>query len=539
MDLKHIIPQQRRRTYGPSFDIAFSTDKSNVSRVGPSPTHSRASSGTFVNENGRIVGKTRSTTSLNPASVPVGGVAVFAVPSGSVVGWLNNSIVVVMEDTDGDDQIGAQRHITGTLIHKTDTAITLLVTSKSGTTTLSSWFVSYRGLRNDHDPVTGLCRGALIEESRTNALQHSANFKNTTSSNYWENLSATTVTVDQIASPDGGVNADLLATSTTSFDCFARRHGIFTGSTQYTYSIFLKQGPSGYRYVGLYIGAGISAQKFPFFDFDNPTTVQIPSGTMVGTINSTRVDAYPNGWYRVSVTFTTAATPVTTFCGVYISQSGGTIPAFSAAGLNAYIWGIQVELGSFPTSYIPTTAAATIRSADVYNITNTAPFWNSSEFTLLTKANFLSSGVDAYASNFNITSGFFGVRRPNTNQAVGIIRSSGVNADIPFGANGSFTTGSMRMALAHSTGQQAGSLNGAVTIQQNSAFAPTSNPIFNIGSSNTSASSAINGHIASIKYFRNRLPNVQLQALTAITSEPIVYNGVAIWYNGVGIIETN
>jgi hypothetical protein len=148
----------------------------------------------------------------------------------------------------------------------------------------------------------------------------------------------------------------------------------------------------------------------------------------------------------------------------------------------------------------------------VCGITNTSSFWNSSEFTLLTNANWAAAGFDSYALNFNITSGFFGARRPNTNQAVAIIRSPAVSADISFGSGGSFTTGSMRMAVAHSTGQQAGSLNGASAIQQNSAFVPSSNPPLNIGYSGAGA--YINGHVLAIRYYRKRLANAKLVSLT-------------------------
>jgi len=387
--------------------------------------------------------------------------------------------------------------------------------SQEFTITTSSSFGIVKAANNeprfDHNPTSPFaCRGLLIEESRTNALQHSANFKNTTSSSYWENITGTTVTVDQTTSPDGGVNADLLSTSATAFDCFFRRANIWAASTQYTYSVFLKQGPSNHRYVGLYIGVGVSALKFPFFDFNNPTVVQIPSGTMVGTINSTRVDAYPNGWYRVIVTFTTAATPVTTNCGAYISTSDGTLPSSSAAGLDAYVWGIQSELGSFPTSYIPTTTGTLARGADVCGIADTSSFWNSDQFTLFGNANIPNLSHNAFPANFAIINGLLGIRRSQFNFALAAFQASGVTADINFG---SFTASSMRMALAHSSGQQAAALNGATAVQQSSAFSPPLNPALNIGYSGV-AGNYINGHIAAIRYYRKRLPNAKLAQLT-------------------------
>ena len=372
--------------------------------------------------------------------------------------------------------------------------------------------------RFDHDPVTLACKGLLIEEARTNALQHSSNFKNTTSSNYWQNLSATTVTVDQIASPDGGLNADLLATSTASFDCFTRRVGIFAGSTQYTYSIFLKQGPSGYRYVGLYIGVGINSTKFPFFDFNNPTTVQIPSGTMVGTIDSTRVDAYPDGWYRVSVAFTTAATPVTALCGVYISQSDGNLPGSSVAGLDAYIWGIQLEAGSFPTSYIPTTTAALTRSADVCSVT-TAGWSNAGNDTML--AEYFDSTVTSGAvivegsPAISWMSLLFG----SPNKQRNIYRHGGTSTRFDATtANNSVSLININKTALTSGEQLA--LNGSLT--QTVAFDPPQADIstsLSIGSRGNGASLFFNGHIARIKYFRKRLANAKLQTLTQLVSD--------------------
>jgi hypothetical protein len=365
--------------------------------------------------------------------------------------------------------------------------------------------------RFDHDPVTLACKGLLIEEGRTNALQHSANFKNTTSSSYWENITGTTVTVDQTTSPDGGVNADLLSTSATAFDCFFRRANIWAASTQYTYSVFLKQGPSNHRYVGLYIGVGVSALKFPFFDFNNPTVVQIPSGTMVGTINSTRVDAYPNGWYRVIVTFTTAATPATTNCGAYISTSDGTLPASSAAGLDAYVWGIQSELGAFPTSYIPTTTAPLTRSADVCSITgaNFTSFYNQSEGTFLSSTQLFSFGNDYSASYWNVFN-------PPNYMRVSLYSQTSTQ-ELSYLQNNDGTLASTVASEPSRISRTAGAyqLNNARIVKNgtlgvlDTTFTPYSNFI------SLSITPQVSGTINSLRYYKKRLPDAKLQALTA------------------------
>jgi len=369
--------------------------------------------------------------------------------------------------------------------------------------------------RFDHTSA-GVCRGLLIEESRTNAFQHSANFKDTTSSNYWENLSSTTITVDQITSPDGGVNADLLSTSTTSFDCFTRRSGFWAGSAQYTYSIFIKRGPSNYRYVGFYIGAGASGTQFPYFDFDNPTTVQIPTITS-GTINSTGVDAYPNGWYRIRITFTTAATPITTFAGVYISSSNGNLQGVNPAGNNCYIWGIQSELGSFATSYIPTTTGSAVRSADVCSITGAdfTIFYNQSEGTIIGQGIVDTVGVGLlfpYFASFNDGTANNRVLLGSTNSA-----SSGVRPIVAVAGSTSFTNTigtssagqSRKVGMVYKQNDFIAAHNGTLTAADNTGNVPSGvdrvafdSPFFV-------------GTIAAIRYYRKRLPNAKLQALTA------------------------
>jgi hypothetical protein len=360
--------------------------------------------------------------------------------------------------------------------------------------------------RFDHDPVTLACKGLLIEEGRTNLFQYSEIFNEAASSNYWDSATANAVTSNQTTSPDGAATADLLTTSTASFDCFVRRTINWGGSTQYSHSIFLKRGPSNHRYVGLYIGAGITGGlQYPYFDFDNPTTVQIPSGTMVGTINSTRVDAYPNGWYRVSVTFTTAATPITIYGGVYVSTSNGTLSSTPTAGLDCYIWGIQAETGSFATSYIPTTTGTLARGADVCNITggNFTSFYNQSEGTLF--------------SNLSSESGFLG-------RAVTAVGSSSaeqvaIGRDVTRVRSGSVDIGSFyvnttllgKRAVAYAIDQQAASRLGGVVSSTNAGLPSGMSSLIIGGTIGVTTTVTV----SAIRYYRKRLPNAKLQALTA------------------------
>jgi hypothetical protein len=340
--------------------------------------------------------------------------------------------------------------------------------------------------RFDHDPVTGVCRGLLIEESRTNLCQQSEAFNDS----FWVKTRLS-VTLNATTAPDGTLTADKIVEDTTASNTHTIQSPITPPATAHTLSVFAKKGER--TWIVLRLGGTNT-----FFNLDDGTIA-------AGSVNSPTITNFGNGWYRCAVTSSLGTQ------GQFWLATNSTTTSYTGDGTSGlFIWGAQLEAGSFATSYIPTTTGSLARSADVCSIANTASFWNSDQFTLLGNANFPNPAHDAYAANFSITNGFFGVRRPNTNTATAIIRSLGVNADISLGT---FVTGTMRMAAAHSSGQQAAAFNGGSATQASSAFSPSLNPALNIGYSGTAG--YINGHIAAIRYYKKRLPNAKLQALTA------------------------
>ena len=93
-------------------------------------------------------------------------------------------------------------------------------------------------------------------------------------------------------------------------------------------------------------------------------------GNAVGDFSPT-IEDYGDGWYRVAVGDTSNATIAT--------------PSFNLDDLSStgsfYAYGAQVEVGSYPTSYIPTYGASVTRSADEYcKVNNIGEFPN--EYTL-------------------------------------------------------------------------------------------------------------------------------------------------------------
>jgi hypothetical protein len=86
-------------------------------------------------------------------------------------------------------------------------------------------------------------------------------------------------------------------------------------------------------------------------------------GTKGSAVTSSSIQAFPNGWYRCTMTATTLG--VITNNSIDITQYDTDALGNHTTGRFSYVWGAQLEQASFPSTYIPTTAAAVTRNADV------------------------------------------------------------------------------------------------------------------------------------------------------------------------------
>jgi hypothetical protein len=468
-----------------SLDLPFAATKSLTARVGPTPTFTRGSGATYIGSDGLIHGVDTSTTSnsISAASKTF----TLAATLGQDQFWRAGDAV---EASNGSNIMAG----TVTSYDATTQSLVCNMTTASGTGTFTSWRIGYRGPRFDHTSA-GVCRGLLIEESRTNLITQSGN------ASLWPNSNGTVTNNGSTTAPDGSSNGFLGGIGTASLITPATSS--VTGL--HTASVFLKRNNTDWARVQVAQGSFAHAVNF-WVNLATGAAGTLAVAVGTPTSLSAQVTPFGNSWYRVSIT---ASYPVTASLTLTVISATADNIQTRVSGSVYEVWGGQLEAGSFATSYIPTTTGTLARSADVCSIANTASFWNSDQFTLFGNANFPNPAHDAYAANFSITNGFFGVRRPNTNTATAIIRSLGVNADISLGT---FVTGTMRMAVAHSSGQQAAAFNGGSATQASSAFSPSLNPALNIGYSGSAG--YINGHIASIRYYKKRLPNAKLVALT-------------------------
>ena len=200
--------------------------------------------------------------------------------------------------------------------------------------------------RFDHDPTTGESLGLLVEESRTNQFQAS-NFAGAG----WTEDNLSVISSNNPA-PDGSNTAVIVGDATsTSVNSFLRYSKNVTGAL-HTFSFYAKATTAGQSAFIDYYDAGVNRSR-GFIDLDNGA-VSYHSQAGDGVISAVNAG---NGWWRCQLTLTPAGSTL------YEWRVG------NADNGNVYLWGAQLEAGSFPTSYIPTEGSTVTRAADVTSIT--------------------------------------------------------------------------------------------------------------------------------------------------------------------------
>jgi hypothetical protein len=407
--------------YAPTLDLLFAADKSLTAYTGPTPSYSRASTGTYFNASGVLT-----TAAIN-------------------------------------------------------------------------------GPRFDHvyNGSSWLSKGLLVEEQRTNNLRQSNTFNTT-----WVSLDGAVV-ANSGTSPDGTNNAwklNELATTTVS-------HGIYQTLTipggACTWSIFAKAGERSWLQ---FLAYNSTINYFTWFNLANGTVGTNAAG------NTATITPVGNGWYRCSITRSAGAD----YAQFYTANGDNNGSYLGEVGKGIYIFGAQVETGSFPTSYIPTTTAAVTRSADVCQITggDFSGFWNASEgsyaveFDRLADHNAgntnrwtlsLTNGSTSYIDHFAATPG------GGSYNDYSVIYSTGSQQAAAFVT--SLAGGVMaKSATGWKVNDFAASFNGGAVQTDSSVIVPVGINRLDIGMNGSNY--FLCGHIARLRYYPVRIPNATLQVLS-------------------------
>jgi hypothetical protein len=358
------------------------------------------------------------------------------------------------------------------------------------------------------------CPALLVEPSAANGILNSQD----TATNWLLGANLTSGYVDVI-----GVSGNNLTVAASGSGMAANAGALrrpsnnvalASGST-YTISFLMKK--TGTHTIGAYYAVIGGLDLAAGFNVSGSfSSGQIFTNAFV-TNRIRRVEQFGTDVYRCSETFTmtSGVTFSNLFIGPTVSTTANTNPA---VGLGIAFAAPQIELGAIPTSFIPTTAAAVTRNADVISVSGAVSGCigqtegtiyaelNVSNFTLFARAFAISDGT---------TSNRILVQKTSNNRLQLIVRTAGASiADIATGNNQA--TGNYKVAVAYANNDFVFYVNGSLIGSVTSGAVPACNQVF-LGKIETSANSdQWNDRIRAVALYTTRLTNSELAALTTL-----------------------
>ena len=353
------------------------------------------------------------------------------------------------------------------------------------------------------DYLGSTCPKLLLEPSRTNLALHSSAFDNAAWSKY-----QATITANVATSPDGSANADKFL-DTTANDGH-NLYGGYTISGDTTFSIFVK------------------SAEYTRFSTENlsdggSVIFNLSTGTVVSTsanYKNPKIENYGNGWYRVSAT--TNGVSGAKAIGWSLVNSSGNIVFTGTGTSGVLVYGAQVELGAYATSYIPTTTAAVTRGADTSVKTGISSLIGQTEGVIYVEAIHNAIGDTSGADNvaFSIEGSTFNdlvgiLYQPNGDIIVVVFVASALHVIITY--NAGVTSTPQKIAVAYKNNDFALYVNGVLRGSDTSGTVPTCSNLGLGNYYNGGAPAAVNAKsIKQALLFKTRLTNAQLAELTTI-----------------------
>jgi len=336
----------------------------------------------------------------------------------------------------------------------------------------------------------------LLEPQRTNLIPYSDRFN---SPPFWSQV-ALTVSNNATISPDGTLNASKITRTSTSGNARLVHSSVAVSSgAKATLSAFFKYNDTDE--IILFSPITLQGKRF---SLQNATA----GADFVSAPDGYGIENYGNGWYRFYIVVTAPSTSVD--FTIYVQNNATT---------SIYLFGAQIEQGSYSTSLINTQGSAVTRVADektnVSLPSNIAP---QSEGTIFFNINRKgSTGVTnqeliVLETPSRADGGLIRVLTQSTKNVIRVLFQ--IDGGIPFdvnvlGANTPFNT-DLKIAIAFKSGQNAIYINGIETNTGTGTFTiPEKFDNFYLNFSREAST------FKDVRLYNTRLSNSELAALTS------------------------
>ena len=361
----------------------------------------------------------------------------------------------------------------------------------------------YYGPRLDYNPNGNTAMGLLVEEARTNVCPDyltvtMTNGSVATGTNFFG-------TASKQITWDGTFSLHIAAyTVTTSAPA---------GSTLYTVSAYVRK-VSGSGLIQLSGSSNFiadTANDYANFDLNTGTVVNGSS------ITDSSIVSFGNNIYRISMTFTTKASPT---AGASVALFGITSTSDTRGTANTLsdvfeCFGGQLESGRGVSSLIPTYGAAATRNADTFSTTSVS--WLSQSvgtwYVAFTPKNAISSSRRVISVSDGSANNSYGLIRSTSRVEQIRTAIASVSDFTPSTANSSTDFALSKSAMLLNSPTKKAVLNGGTVASASVAFPTSGYTTFSVGPESGAATH--HGWVKEIRYYASAsASDAQLQTLT-------------------------
>lgn len=371
-------------------------------------------------------------------------------------------------------------------------------------------------MRFDYDPVSLAPKGVFLESSATNITPHS----NDLTSPAWVKT-GTAIASGAATSPDGTTDAfSFTGSGGNTNHILNLSTGIGTptsASTNYTTSFYVKNSTMNFVSLVFTSNSDSAGWVAAVYDLTNGTVSQTAHGADGALFGGGTITNAGSGWYRISVSGNLGANTD----GTMLIQGAGAATGNSFGGFGLltyndtgnvfYLFGAQLESGTFASSYIATTTATAVRAADLFSSGN---FGLSTSLTLLAETTIVPSGAISatqrlFGSGLNADAPMFIATNTILDTFNQILGSTGTSL-----GSGSFSGGKVASAVAGSSSLRRVSANQSAASGDSQALFSGAPATLFIGMDN-GGNNEINSDMNRIgAWYGTVATGAQLQALT-------------------------